>query len=337
MNHNTNKKKNSSKQVSGSNERHQNSGNIYSEWAKRGNIGFYFYRGLYEGLEEKLLSQDEDLEKEILTRSRYLLENRKVDTLKAESWIDRSLKDISHFCLVTTYPGLLIGSGYCHGIKSEGDFKLGFYFDYTTGMPVIPGSTIKGVLRSAFGASHNKNERFRQEKQKYILEKLIGLADQQRGNIEEIKNHGYTSRFVELLEKDIFEGIGSDGKVKPLAERDVFFDAYPVAGDKGTSENLFYDDYITPHIEDKIDIKKGAYEIDENSALKNPIPIRFLKVAPGIRYKFSFILHDSVILTGPNQELKITKKMKVLLFKEIILDFGLGAKTNVGYGAFAGS
>lgn len=306
----------------------------FLKWAERGNIGFYFYRGLYEGLEEKLLSQDKDLEEEILKRSKYLLEKRKVETIKDERWIDRYFKDISHFCLVTTYPGLLIGSGYSHGIKSQGDFKLGFYFDYTTGLPVIPGSTIKGVLRSAFGASHNKNERFRQEKQNYIWATLEEIAGQQWDS--KIKSQVGNSQFVAMLEKDIFEGIGSDGKVKPLADRDIFFDAYPVPGTKNNEQNLFYDDYVTPHVRDKIDIKNGTYEVEDASALQNPKPIRFLKVAPGVRFKFSFLLHDSVISTGPNkeEELKITREMKVELFRRIILDLGLGAKTNLGYGTF---
>ena len=62
--------------------------------------------------------------------------------------------------LKTIYPGLLIGSGYGHDFKGDVEndkkeqeneaFKIGFYFDFTTGMPVIPGPSIKGAIRSCF-------------------------------------------------------------------------------------------------------------------------------------------------------------------------------------------
>ena len=62
------------------------------------------------------------------------------------------------FVLETTYPGLVFGLGNAHqagtnigGIEKEGDeIKLGFTLDYVTGLPIIPGSTVKGVIRSAF-------------------------------------------------------------------------------------------------------------------------------------------------------------------------------------------
>ena len=57
---------------------------------------------------------------------------------------------LSRFDLETTYPGLLIGSGITHGSGLLGELKLGFFMDYTTGLPVVAGSSIKGVLRSAF-------------------------------------------------------------------------------------------------------------------------------------------------------------------------------------------
>jgi CRISPR-associated protein Cmr6 len=55
------------------------------------------------------------------------------------------------FILQTTYPGLLIGLGNAHsaGIAAE-ELVLGFSFDYVTGLPYIPGSTVKGALRSFF-------------------------------------------------------------------------------------------------------------------------------------------------------------------------------------------
>lgn len=64
--------------------------------------------------------------------------------------------------LTTSYPGLITGIGINHQttlkwmFETEGkpiqipEFKFGMMFDYTTGLPIIPGSSIKGVLRSFF-------------------------------------------------------------------------------------------------------------------------------------------------------------------------------------------
>ena len=54
------------------------------------------------------------------------------------------------FTLKTEYPGLLIGAGYPHDAKLDEAIKCGFTFDYVTGIPYIPGSSLKGMLRSFF-------------------------------------------------------------------------------------------------------------------------------------------------------------------------------------------
>lgn len=64
------------------------------------------------------------------------------------------------FVMETLYPGLLIGTGNVHESKSTKDIpeiKLGFTLDYVTGLPIIPGSGIKGVIRSVVGADAIQN------------------------------------------------------------------------------------------------------------------------------------------------------------------------------------
>lgn len=169
-----------------------------------------------------------------------------------------------HFDLVTTYPGLLLGTGYMHGISDENDYKMGFYFDYTTGLPVIPGSSIKGALRSAF------------KHQEYIESNLSEAG-------KDVK--------IDELEKSMF------------LEKDVYFDAIPFGDVK------LADDYLAPHGQD---------------TTKEPKPIQFLRVAPDVKYRFGFQLHDGVI----------SAQKKMDLINRMILDLGLGAKTAVGYGSF---
>ena len=178
------------------------------------------------------------------------------------------------FLLETTYPGLLAGIGNLHGTKqSTDDINLGFSFDYVTGQPYIPGSTIKGVLRSAF------------KKKEAICEILKAVTEKD-----------WTINEAEELEKEIFDGT------------DVFFDAVIYDGDE--NGRVIGSDYITPHPE----------------PTKNPIPIFMIKVLPKVRFEFRFKINGDK-LCG-----KISEQVEIELFKEILQIFGIGAKTNVGYG-----
>lgn len=195
---------------------------------------------------------------------------------------ENDIEDVTSFELKTCYPGLLCGVGYHHEINNpknepkEDDapevYNLGMYFDYTSGLPVIPGSSIKGMLCSA-------------------IEEWDFLADYEL-------NNGVTRE--EIIEK-VFVG-----KEYSIYDRDIFLDAIPIRVDN----TLFGEDYITHH----------------PNPLQNPNPVRFLRVEPGVTYQFRFILKDH----GE----KLTVDFKTKLFKAIICTFGLGAKTNVGYGQF---
>lgn len=213
------------------------------------NIGWLFYKEYFRGLNDK--NMDEDIQ-------------QRVDTILKQSihvTEDETLGNI-HFEATTTYPGLLLGSGYMHELPSvEGQIILGFYFDYTSGLPVIQGSSIKGVLRSAFRYPS------------YIQESIKKEVD------------------VEALENEIFNN------------KDVFFDATIISDGK-----ILGDDYITPH----------------EDPLKNPKILRFIKVLPGTKFRFDFMLSDGLL----------SKDEKLKLFMTILGDFGVGAKTNVGYGKF---
>ena len=203
---------------------------------------------------------------------------------------DEPMNANNSFKLKTYYPGLLIGSGYIHGLSNDFDAKLGFYFDHTTGLPLIQGSSIKGMLRSCFGLSVNKNELDKYTTQKETL--IRELMDKKELD-------------VSALAKEIFEGIDPITlEQKSIYERDIFYEARVIE----SSDKLLKDDYITPH---------------GKNPLLNPTPIRFIKVAPNVTFEFNFDLKDSTLATA---------KEKEKLFITLLEDFGIGAKTNVGYG-----
>ncbi|MDO4695788.1 MAG: type III-B CRISPR module RAMP protein Cmr6 [Porphyromonas sp.] len=246
------------------------------------NFGYWYYRRYFDTL--KINKKGEVVNfSEFNKGSNDKLKNIKIIPKMPQDGFGEGV--IQTFKLKTTYPGLVCGIGYHHEInkpKSEKEttdkedtpevYNLGMYFDYTSGLPVIPGSSIKGMLCSA------------------IVE--WGF----------LKDKGMDADKVDKFVSTVFKGEGLS-----IYDRDIFLDAVPV----GTpSQLLFGEDYITHHPD----------------PLQNPTPVRFLRVNPGVTYEFRFILKDHA--KGPSA------KEKLDLFKEIILTFGLGAKTNVGYGQF---
>lgn len=184
------------------------------------------------------------------------------------------------FIMKTLYPGLLVGTGYAHEATqgSNNCIKLGFSFDYVTGQPYIPGSSVKGMLKSCFSEAS-----------------VIGEIMQELGFGAEL-----TAQDVEKLKKQIFEG-----------NRDVFFDAVIKYGDNDA--HILGEDYITPHGDDET---------------KSPNPLLMLKILPDVGIEFRFRLTDSML----SEECSVSADVKARLFKELLAIFGIGAKTNVGYG-----
>jgi len=187
-----------------------------------------------------------------------------LDFLKCE------IPNVSVFRMKTKYPGLLIGTGYPHGSgRANDDIRCGFSFDYVSGQPCIPGSSVKGVLRSHF---------------KEHSQAIAAIAN-------------ISLETVKALETNIFDC------------GDVFLDAVLYDGDE--KNRILGDEYLTPH----------------SDAMKNPIPIHIMKVLPDVRFEFRFLVSDFI-----QDGFTFTKEQKKELFKTILALFGVGAKTNVGFG-----
>lgn len=78
-------------------------------------------------------------------------------TFSPEDYIVMPSDEIKNFVLYTTYPGTIVGLENLHSYSSKNAVKLGFTFDYVTGQPYIPGSTVKGILKHAI-INFDKNE-----------------------------------------------------------------------------------------------------------------------------------------------------------------------------------
>ena len=199
------------------------------------------------------------------------------------------------------YPGLVTGIGIDHEAKIEGEFKLGVHFDWTRGMPVVYGSSVKGVLRSWFKEFYEGDL----DADDLMMDIFEGAYDR---DVEAEKNK-YKDNWEEKVKKPdnrIYK------KRKSIYERDIFFDAVITAPDK--KGRILCSDSITPH---------------GDNPLKNPTPITFLKIAPGCKLELRFKLEDTKDMNG---NVVFSKEDKRNLFTKILTTIGIGAKTNVGYG-----
>jgi len=233
--------------------------------------------------------------------------------------------------LKTTYPGLVIGSGYNHEAGIQSELKLGFYFDPTYGSPVIPGSTIKGILRSGFPVEIGKSDSDPVKKAKTEANKrkaeYIHQFLTKNGVTRPAKTEYSPQEKEELsyaLRDCIFENLNTSENLvtnkrdaksfRKSSERFVFYDAIIEKSDK----NIFSDDYITPHLH-KSEPRLNPFA--------EPVPLRFLRIVPEVVFNFQFKLHTIDVLGN-----SIDDKTILNLFSEIIQYLGVGAKTRLGYG-----
>lgn len=140
----------------------------------KGNVGLLFYKHYYEDFfigdqttksywkttEEvnKLYQRKERDKKEFEKNQKKYFDdkNNRIFNQCEVAPPDAFYTGSSNFELKTT-SGLLIGIGYTHETGIAGEIKIGFFFDHTNGLPTIPGSSIKGLLRSVFpGFTHEE-------------------------------------------------------------------------------------------------------------------------------------------------------------------------------------
>lgn len=244
--------------------------------------------------------------------SSFEKENKAIAARKWKRGSERIPCQDAPFCnlqLRVTNPGMLVGLGMAHdsGSRSgkdednadelQSEIRNGFTLDCVTGLPYLPGSSVKGILRSAFLRCPA-----------YIAE-LLG--------------EGWDEASVQQLELDIFgrqhpeaKGYATNDAAKG---KDIFLDAFPVKTD--SEGHLLGVDYITPH-------RASKAEFD---GLKSPTPIMILRILPDVEFQFRFCLTDSIMSNG----ISLKADEKRTLFRDILIDMGAGAKTNTGYGGLA--
>lgn len=256
---------------------------FYVEYFKELNLLQDSSKEIISEKERKQKEKQEEIEQNKVKNKNKALEMFHFPIIKiSDKWKD--IPGFQKIQLYTCYPGLMTGIGGNHGLNIEGIINCNFAFDYVTGVPYLPGSELKGLLRSCFPGDE-KDKEISEEYESYIR----GLLGEKSGiDILELKNQ-------------IFEN------------QDVFLGGYSVV--KEENRSLLLMESITPHKE----------------KFKNPIPLSMLKVKPNIMFEFCFLLKDY----RKDGKIIVSAEEKLDLFKQLILDMGAGAKTNVGFGRFA--
>jgi CRISPR-associated protein Cmr6 len=213
------------------------------------------------------------------------------------------------------------------GLGNEHPLENGFAFLYPYGLPYLPGSGVKGVLRAAvkeladgeWGTSdweHSKDDLKRHQ---------VHAQDDQEGNKGK---HLFNASDIDVL----FGSEARDGK-NHLRGVLSFWDVIPqIKGDSLMVE------IMTPHQSHyyQQDAKKGAGSASPHDS-GSPNPISFLTVPPQSEFAFHVVC-DTARLEHLAHNLAENERWKLLLkeaFNHAFEWLGFGAKTSVGYGAMA--
>jgi len=188
------------------------------------------------------------------------------------------------------------------GLGNESVYETSMTLHHIYGIPYIPGSAIKGVVRS------------------YLIIKMFGKDTNGSLDLKKAEERALQDKtFCDIFgcPEPSYYGKAKKGKI-------IFFDAFP------SSNPELEVDIMNPHF--------SPYYSDESKPpadYHEPIPIHFLTVK---NTEFTFIIG---IDTKENENIKEGQfKDKTLLeitsacIKETLKEHGIGAKTAVGYGYF---
>ncbi|BFI76543.1 type III-B CRISPR module RAMP protein Cmr6 [Sulfurisphaera ohwakuensis] len=179
-------------------------------------------------------------------------------------------------------------------------FETGLVWNLALNLPYIPGSVIKGVLRSYMMDLCNKNE----ECMSYVYE-IFGVPEREM----------YKDENVEVY----VTGLDTSSSLL------VALDSYPIKG-----ERLLTGDIITPHYFKGGRVVKNEYEVE-------PVPSLRVVINEGVTFRFVIGVHqDALPLFQEWASYLGYTSGGMSFFLPLLYAFkqGIGAKTSRGYGEF---
>jgi len=263
--------------------------------------------------------------------SKALTEGMEVLAQYVENITD-SLKNLGHTpifgspgFLLQTSSRLIVGLGSTHVLETS----LTLHHIY--GVPYIPGSAFKGVVRAAsfwkmaerlIDPEDVKNS---EERLKRFQRALYDAAVWEKSNGKVWESFLKDVRYENILTHQLLFGTAG---FKGLL---TFLDVHPEPG----QTDLFELDVMTPHYS-----KYYADPKNPPGDWYDPIPIPFLAVKPDIKFR-ALVLFDEwrweKVKERLSLELDLKKGLKERVegwIKEAFASLGAGAKTRLGYGRF---
>jgi len=203
------------------------------------------------------------------------------------------------------------------GLGNEHPLENGFAFLNPYGLPYLPGSGVKGVLRTA--AQELTSGQWDSQAWQHAKDQRHEVHDKQG-------KHLFDASDLDVL----FGSEALDGK-NHLRGVLSFWDVIPQI-----DGNSLLVEIMTPHQSHyyQEDAKKGAGSISPHDS-GSPNPISFLTVPPKSQFAFHVVC-DSARLQHLAPDMAANDRWKVLLteaFEHAFQWLGFGAKTSVGYGA----
>lgn len=205
----------------------------------------------------------------------------------------------------------VLQSPFVSGLGSGHPTETGFILDRNTGLPCIPASAIKGVLRLACG---------------------LHIADSEPKAVKEKEDGQFEIPDTHPLFRRYF-GDTDTGKKDSVRGQIAFLDAFPAALPQ--DGRLFKTDIMNPHF--------GKYYAGEQEPLEteSPIPVKFLAVKEGTAFVFR-CLALPLPERDPNAAAADVfrpfdgedEQTLQALFEIAFTQLGFGGKTSVGYGRF---
>ena len=188
------------------------------------------------------------------------------------------------------------------GLGNKGSFETGFTFLRPYGVPYVPGSSLKGLVRQ--------------------------VAAEQWGLLELLRNANYRPDMTLLdLKKSLGKGQLTDelklwydafGSPDGSAAVD-FWGLWPNSSDLSFVEG----DVLTPHAVGYYDRTKAGSNIPAPAGKDDPVPVHYLTVKTGIKMTSAWVCGTDWL-----------KEEVVRLIKVGLTEHGIGAKTTADLGRF---
>ena len=252
----------------------------------------------------------------------YKLQKSLWESKLREAGIDPAVLDELR---LTTKSRLVVGLG------DESVYETSIRLHRNYGVPYIPGSALKGTAKhySIYRLVDDNRSKLREKFGEEDFFKLAGIIQNELEKPEESEVKFLKTLTFKLNGNNIdFEDLRKILGTQSFEGAIIFFDAFPVPNEL-KDKSILELDIMNPHYQpyysaSEKDLKKNVEKAP--SDWHSPTPIFFLTVPKGVKFQFAIAPRDE-------DGIMLLNKAKLILISAL-REFGVGAKTSLGYGRF---